>query len=49
MIEDIECDLFGSFLVRGYPHDQRKNDSMRLLVKRMQCPLVTAGHGSDEL
>src|SRR5262249_9525487 len=48
-IEHIERDFFGSFSIRDYPHDQRKNDSMRLLVKGMQCTLVTAPDGSDEL
>jgi len=48
-IEYIERDFFGGFSIRGYPHDQRKNDSMRLLVKGMQGTLVTAGDGSDEL
>ena len=49
VIEHIERHFFRSFSIRGYPHDQRKNDSMRLLVKGMQCTLVTAGDGSDEL
>jgi len=47
--EHIEREFFGIFPIRDYPHDQRKNDSMRSLVKRMQCTLVTAGDGSDEL
>ena len=48
-MEHIERDFFGGFSIRGYPHDQRKNDAMRLLVKRMQCALITAGNGPDEL
>ena len=41
VIENIEGEFFGRFPIRGYPHDQRKNDSMRLLVNGMQCALVT--------
>jgi hypothetical protein len=48
-IEDIECKFFGSFSIHDDPHDQRENDSMRLLVKGIQCTLITAGDGSDEL
>jgi hypothetical protein len=48
-MEHTERDLFGSLSIGGYPHDQRKNDSMRLLVKGVQRALVTTADGSDEL
>src|SRR4051812_10083101 len=49
VIEHVERDFFGSFSIHGYPQDQRKDDPMGLLVNGMQCTLVTACDGSDEL
>jgi hypothetical protein len=48
-MKDIERDFFGSFSIHDDPHDQRKNDSMRLLVKGIQCVLIAARDRPDEL
>jgi len=48
VVEDIQAQFFGGFPVVRYPDDQRKNDSMRLCVKRMQCKLIASGNGSDD-
>src|SRR5438552_1503162 len=49
VIEYVQRNFLGSFSIRRYPYDQRKDDSMRLLVQGMQCTLVTARDGPDEL
>src|SRR3954469_10658801 len=49
VIKHVERDFFGSFSIHDYPQDQRKDDPMGLLVNGMQCTLVTACDGSDEL
>jgi hypothetical protein len=45
VMEDIERNFFGRLSIHDYPHDQRKNDPMRSLVKRMQCALITTAYG----
>jgi hypothetical protein len=47
-VEHIERHFFGGFAIGGYPHNQCKDNSMRLLVKRMQRELIPGCDGLDE-
>src|SRR6266404_4325660 len=48
VVEHIDRQFFSGFAIVGYPHDQCKNDSVGLFVKRMQRKLIPCGDGLDE-
>jgi hypothetical protein len=47
-VEHVESQFFSGFPTAGYPHYQRKNNSMRLFVKRMQRKLIPCADRLDE-
>src|SRR5262249_46466829 len=48
VMEHINSYIFGFLAICGDPQNQRKDDSMHFLEKRMQPKLITAGQSSDE-
>lgn len=47
-MEDVEADFFGGFSIHNDPDNQRKDNSVRLLVKGIESTLITPGDSSDE-
>ena len=45
VMEDVERQLLGCFPVADDPHDQRKDDAVRPLVKRMKGEPISCGDG----